>query len=190
MLRDRMPRTLSLALKWCKAKERWLNYVYDNHIKTVSKDLRGTRVKQCLGIRKRYDVNDLHAYLWQGGVSHKKINDFVYACTPQELNDMFTLEFKDTILWDKLNDKDTLYWSRVASWVAWFRSTHLYIENAYKTSREVAGKNEFDTKVEIINHYLKSLLPKDEDSIEIKRAKITYVNKLVDYLVDSFEGRI
>ena len=32
MLRDRLPRYVSDALKWCKAKEAWLDHVYKNFI--------------------------------------------------------------------------------------------------------------------------------------------------------------
>lgn len=32
MLRDRCPKIVDLALKWCKAKEAWINHVYDNWI--------------------------------------------------------------------------------------------------------------------------------------------------------------
>ena len=32
MLRDRCPKVVDLALKWCKAKEAWLNHVYNNWI--------------------------------------------------------------------------------------------------------------------------------------------------------------
>lgn len=33
MLRNNIPKTLNLALLWCKSKEKWINHVYDNFIK-------------------------------------------------------------------------------------------------------------------------------------------------------------
>lgn len=32
MIRDRCPEVVSLALKWCKAKEKWLDYVYKERV--------------------------------------------------------------------------------------------------------------------------------------------------------------
>ena len=41
MLRDRVPLFVDLALKWCKAKEIWINHVYNNFINIyVDKDQR------------------------------------------------------------------------------------------------------------------------------------------------------
>ena len=51
MLRDRCPKTVNLALKWCKAKEKWLNHVYKNHIWILSnKKERLNQTKAILGI--------------------------------------------------------------------------------------------------------------------------------------------
>ena len=50
MLRDRCPKVVNYALKWCKAKERWLNYVYDNQIWPLkSKKERLNQTKLILG---------------------------------------------------------------------------------------------------------------------------------------------
>ena len=50
MLRDRCPKTVNLALKWCKAKEKWLNHVYKNQIWILSnKKERLNQTKAILG---------------------------------------------------------------------------------------------------------------------------------------------
>ena len=186
MLRDRMPKMLNLALKWCKAKEKWLDYVYENHIKIVPKDQRGVEVKKCLGLKPKYNVNDMYPYLWEKGISYKQINDFIYSKSPQELSQILKMDFKDTIIWKDLDENETKFWNYVNSWVVWFKRTHMYIENTYKISRLV-GKDERSIKIEIVQTYLRTMLPKEDASEEVKEKTYAYVDKLVDYLVNSFE---
>ena len=107
MLRDRCPATVNFALKYCNAKERWIDHAYSQFIKI---------------------------YGW------------------------------------------------VSNWVRWFMKRFAYIENTYKISRS-CGKDEFDCKVEIIQKYLSSKLPTEDDDEETKAKKLKEVNKLTDYLV-------
>lgn len=184
-----MPRMLDLALKWRKGKESWLNHVYNNHIKVLSKEQRNARVKQCLGLRKRYDTNDMYAYLPCYGISRRKITNFIQEVKPEDLKKLLTMDFHDTIKWELLSDEETNYWKTTESWVRWFSSEYQFLENSYKISRQ-CGKNEFDIRVELINHYLSALLPKQTDDENTKQAKYNYLDKFVDFLIDSFEGRI
>ena len=51
MLRDRVPRMVNLALKWCKCKEKWLDHVYKNWIWMYSsKDMRNSVTRDLLGL--------------------------------------------------------------------------------------------------------------------------------------------
>ena len=53
MIRDRVPRTVDLALKWCKAKTRWVELVYYTYIWFLrEKDARDYQTRQLLGIGK------------------------------------------------------------------------------------------------------------------------------------------
>ena len=186
MLRDRMPRTLSLALKWCKAKERWLSYVYCHHIKKYPKNMRSNIVKQCLGLKPKWSTSDMHAYLPLKGISHEKIDEFIETTSPTTLARLLSMDFNDTILWKELTEEETAYWNRVSSWVRWFRTTYAYIENAYKISKDV-GKNIDDIKVMIIQKFLYQLMPTDADDENTKQAKYNYVDSLVNYLIESFD---
>lgn len=188
MLRDRMPLVLSLALKWCKAKEKWLSYVYENHVKIVSKDKRATRVKQCLGLKPRYTTNDLHAYLWQSGISHKRINKFVDE-NEKNLKEIMSLEFKDTIIWHELSDEEAAFWSYVVIWHNWFKTYYKYIENTYRISHE-NGENEYSIKVKLIQKYLSNFLPTKNDDEKSAERKYENVDKLINFLVDSFKERL
>ena len=54
MLRDRLPKMVNLALKWCKCKEKWLDHVYKNWIWMYSsKDMRNSVTRDILGLDKR-----------------------------------------------------------------------------------------------------------------------------------------
>lgn len=184
-----MPRMLDLALKWRKGKERWLNHVYDTQIKVIPKEQRNMRVKQCLGLKKRYDTNDMYAYLPCYGISRKKISNFIYEAKPDDLKKLLTMDFHDTIKWESLSDEEVNYWRITESWVRWFKSEYQFLENSYKISRD-CGKKEIDIRVELINRFLSALLPKEDDEEDIKEAKYNYLDKFMDFLVDSFEGRI
>ena len=53
MLRDRTPKIVIFALKWCKAQEKWLNHVYDNWIWIyASKKERLNATRRLLGLDK------------------------------------------------------------------------------------------------------------------------------------------
>ena len=53
MIRDRCPRTVDFALKWCKAKTVWINHVYENFIWfLVDKKDRDQQVRALLGLSK------------------------------------------------------------------------------------------------------------------------------------------
>lgn len=53
MLRDRTPKVVNFALKWCKCKEMWLNHVYENWIRIYSsKEERNKTTRMLLGLDK------------------------------------------------------------------------------------------------------------------------------------------
>lgn len=55
MLRDRCPKVVDFALKWCQAKERWIDHAYDNFIKIyVNNNERKHAARITLGIAKYY----------------------------------------------------------------------------------------------------------------------------------------
>lgn len=54
MLRDRCPRTVSAALIWCKAKQRWIDHVYDSFVRFLmyDKKAKDQQVRTLLGLSK------------------------------------------------------------------------------------------------------------------------------------------
>ena len=53
MLRDRCPKVVNYALKWQKAKEKWIDHVYSNFIKIYAeKDQRNNATRLALGINE------------------------------------------------------------------------------------------------------------------------------------------
>lgn len=63
MISDNTPRTWDLALRWCKSKTKWIEYVYKQfvavynnnvmHTYAENKRLKGLAVKRILGVAKR-----------------------------------------------------------------------------------------------------------------------------------------
>lgn len=150
MLRDRCPKVVDYALKWQKAKERWIDHAYANFIKFyVQKQERYNATRIVLGIAKYYR----------------------------------NFNFDKSIEWENLTKEETIYWKRVSSWVRWFMKNYAYIENLYSTSCK-AGKDEMEIKIQIVNGYLSTLLPSDDESEESKQAKYEYVDRLVEFLIE------
>ena len=54
MLRDRVPKMVDFALKWCKAKERWIDHAYNHFIKFyVKNEQRNSATRIVLGKKKQ-----------------------------------------------------------------------------------------------------------------------------------------
>ena len=167
MLRDRCPKVIDYALKWRKAKEKWIDHAYNYFVKLYGEELNNNnKIIRTAKDNKRHVINLLL------GIKNGKPKQF---------------DFSKSIDWDNLTDEETKYWKNTVSWVNWFRTNYAYIENTYDISKKV-GKDEIDIKVEIINTYLGWLMPKKEDSDELRQAKYDYVDKFVDYLVRCFDG--
>ena len=169
MLRDRCPDVIDYALKWQKAKEKWIDHAYNYFVKLYGDEIdKDNKIKRSAKDNKRHVINLLL------GIKKGKAREF---------------DFSKSIDWDNLTEEDTAYWKRVASWVNWFRTNYAYIENTYNISKKV-GKNEVDIQVEIIHSYLMWLMPNETHSKEEKQAKYDYVNKFVDYLIECINGKI
>lgn len=66
MLRDRIPLMPNLALKWCKAKDKWINHTYDNFV-NIFKDkiLRKEATQMILGVKKGYYFEFEKTIMWE-----------------------------------------------------------------------------------------------------------------------------
>ena len=92
-------------------------------------------------------------------------------------------EFHKTIDWENLTQEETAYWNYVESWVKWFQSNMLFVEQRYK-SLIANGTNEFDIKVDLINTHLRSLLPAEDDTEDVKLSKYALTDNLVEYIIN------
>lgn len=131
MLRDRMPLMMSLALTYCKAKSRWIDYAYDKHIKRCPKNEKSIQVKRILGLKKKelYEHVDEYFFLSMaiyGYKDKKKLPDL------QKSRLYYT--FAESIIWNELNNDDREYWKIITGWVNWFAVMYQYIENDYQIS--------------------------------------------------------
>ena len=169
MLRDRCPKVIDYALKWRKAKEKWIEHAYNYFVKLNVEELnKDNHVVRSVKDNKRHVINMLL------GIKKGKPKQF---------------DFSASIDWDNLTKEEIDYWKKVVSWVNWFRTKYAYIENGYINSKK-AGKDELSCKIEIINGYLGWLMPNETHSEEEKQAKYDYVNKFVDYLIECIDGKI
>ena len=166
MLRDRLPKLVSYALKWCKAKETWLDHVYHNSIWIYqSNKERLAQTRLLLGYKERLP------------------REFKFADTIDwdNLIDDKTIELKDA------TPKHVKYWEHVANWVSWFQKTVPLIEDEYKISK-TKGADLIDLKRTIMLNWLSDYFPTKDDSAKERARKNAYVNKLADYLIDCFEN--
>lgn len=165
MLRDRMPLMLDLALRWCKAKQRWIDYVYDKFVKKYPKERRGVIVKTLLGIKQQYKRQDIYDHMRYVKLDLSVSMDQVNSIPKSEL----FMSFRDTLDWEELSKEEGMvtYWATVESWVQWFKESHAYIENSYQISRKL-GKDDATIKASLMAEY----------GLE---------SKLIDYLIKSFK---
>ena len=133
MLRDRMPQMMDLALTYCKAKNRWINYVYDSVIRKYSKEKRGDVVKILVGQKpqyKRKDIYDHMRYVELKPVTKEQVNNIPRS----ELY----MTFRHTINFEKLSIEDPdmyEYWNNVADWVDWFSTMYFKVRDTYEHSK-------------------------------------------------------
>lgn len=168
MLRDRCPKVIDYALKWRKAKEKWIEHAYNYFVKLYGEETTYTnKIIRSARDNKRHVINILL------GIKKGKSVEF---------------DFRKSIDWDNLTDEETKYWKIVTSYVNWFSKNYAYIENAYNISKTI-GKNDYDIRVEIIQKYLMDFMPKSNASDEEKEATYQYIDKFVDFLIECFEGK-
>ena len=173
MLRDRCPKVVDLALKFTKSKNAWVEHTYTHFVKII-----GDKVNNESKLIQKAPENKKEIVRALLGIVKGKPKNFI---------------FERSIDWDELTDtndpKDPntkIYWKRVASWVNWFRTQHAYIQNTYDDSKKI-GRSDFDIRIEIINTHLSELMPSRDASEEEKQAKYKFIDRLVDFLIKSFE---
>ena len=169
MLRDRCPRTVNYALKWQKAKDKWIDHAYTYFIKLLGDEInsKGNVIRSDKD-NKRHVINLLL------GIKKGKPVEF---------------DFSKSVDWDNLSDEEKVYWERVSSWVTWFQKNYQYIVSVYNISKQ-KGKDDFDIQIEIIQRYLSWLLPSPDCTQEEKEAKYQYVDNLAEFLMKCIEGKI
>lgn len=107
MIRDRCPEVIDLALKWCKAKERWVDRVYSTNVRLYkTEDEKSHAVRLALGIHEG------------------KQRSFNFA---DSIN-LSLLGFYENYTGERH------YWLWVTSWVNWFVENYKYWANIYSYS--------------------------------------------------------
>lgn len=106
MIRDRVPQVINIALKWCQAKEKWVNRVY-----SLSAGLYTTTDEKNSAVRKQLGI-------------HEGKQNFNFA-------ESIDLELVTRENFNRITGEDK-YWVWVNGWVNWFAQKYQYLENAYK----------------------------------------------------------
>lgn len=165
MLRDRMPLILDLALRYCKAKERWIDYVYNSIVKRNPVEKRSIVVKTVLGIKQQWKRRQIYDQVKYGELK---------PITMEQVNNIpkseLYMKFTDTIDWQKLSVEDPDmydYWKTISEWVDWFSTQYIPIKDAYEHSRQWKMSN--------------------EEIIPIIMGKYGIDRKLTEYLIKSFK---
>jgi hypothetical protein len=164
MLRDRMPEMLDLALRYCKAKNRWIDYVYDNMIKREPQNKRSNAVKTILGIKQQYKRQYIYDQIRYSEL--KKITKEQVQNIPK--SELY-MKFNETINWEKLSCDSSMYnyWKDVSEWVDWFSKSYIPIKDTYD--------------------HAKSWNMEDKIIIPILMNKYGINRKLTEFLIKSFK---
>lgn len=135
MLRDRCPKTINFALKWCKAKDRWVEHTYNGFVRSLKENEdRKKATRAVLGIRKGRSKNfDFHRSIFW---------------------DQFGM-----------TEEETAYWKWVEGWVDWFRATFIYIKNMYENNLSDGNYEEETFKQKLIDKFLKTLDEKTQQDL-------------------------
>lgn len=149
MLRDRMLLTTDLALKRCKCKKAYINYVYDRFVRCVPVELRKNAVKEVLGLKVAMSSEMIRVLLYKNNI---KITSEQAAKIPNQLR---FFRFRDTIGWEELKKNDPELYKRfkiAASWVEWFRVRFQDVENTYIIGKKT-GKSDEQIRLSIADRY-------------------------------------
>lgn len=131
VIRDKMPQMLDLALTYCKAKSRWIDYVYEHVVKKYPKEKRTNAVKIALGIKQKWKRQEIY--------DHMRYVQFNTNITREQVNkipkSLLFMSFEDTIDFDSLRKNDVnmyLYWKTIAEWVDWFSKSYNSVKDTWQ----------------------------------------------------------
>lgn len=157
MLRDRMLLTTNLALKRCKCKNAYIDYVYDRFVRCVPVERRKNVVKEILGLKVAVTSEQIRVMMWrynrkltQNQINRIPVEDRCYS-------------FEQTIDWDQLKKDDFKLFKRfeiAKSWVNWFKARFQDVENTYTIGKKT-GKTDVQIKESMHHRY-----GIDEDTIK------------------------
>lgn len=165
MIRDRMPQILNVALTYCKAKNRWIDYVYENNIKKYPKEKRSDAVKIALGIKQRWKRQEIYDHMRYVHLDKSITRKQVDKIPKSEL----FMSFNDTIDFGDLYRNDIemyAYWKTISAWVDWFSKSYFSIRDTYQ--------------------HMTSWKMSEQEKKVILMDKYGIDNRLVTYLIKTF----
>lgn len=140
MIRDRIPKTWDMALRYLKCKTKFIDYVYVIHVKKFNDNVMNTKKENNKSKEE---------------IIKKVLNPTLYR-------------FDETIKLEKLLNyssgqinhlKDEyFFWNKVNTWVKWFCKNVIYIQNFIEIEKDIENKTK-DTIVKDVS--LKFGIPHD-----------------------------
>lgn len=146
MISDRMPKTWDMTLRWCKSRQKWIDYFYNTHIKKLNNDY---RVKQ------------------RNKLKSEKIMGYFKGTFDT------TIETERMMLYG--SEEEYKHWIWVIDWSKWFCSKTIFIESMLKRMHEdgelpeglkKAIKEKYKTDDELAEFILKYLHYDNQYSID------------------------
>lgn len=123
MISDRMPKTWDMTLRWCKSRQKWIDYFYNTHVKPWNTDYR---------VKKR-NQNKRDAIM----KSFKSTFENTIETERMMLNG---------------SEEEYRHWIWVIDWSKWFCTKEIFIESMLKRMHEEGGLPE-DLKKAIMERY-------------------------------------
>ena len=170
MLRDRMQPYMNLALKRCKCKDRYIDYVYRRYVVCKPVEYRSLAVKQVLGLKAAVSFDEIQLWAWRHG---KQITRKQIQSVPNELR---FFNFEDTIDWTYLRDNDYKTYNQFKlanSWVKWFKIYLPYVTNSWKNLKKIDHYTDAQVQAEF-----KKLYKLDDGTIKFI---IKYLHETTSY---------
>lgn len=128
MINDRLLPTWKLALLWCKCKNRWIDLVYDIHIRGINKDLKAETCKLITGNVGRGGIR----IPFMRTVSN---DDCFRANNPEEYE----------------------YWEAVNTWVKWFSRYSIYMRDDIKVLPQSRFLKRWDIDTKLYKFIIKNI---------------------------------
>ena len=112
MISDKIPKTWDLALRWCKCRGKWINYVYDSYIKPYNSNVMKSK-------QENIRLKSFYTKVYTREIAPKKGENKLTFIQTIKVDDLLINDFEEY-----------QFWQTVYGWVKWFADTGDYIRSS------------------------------------------------------------